>query len=375
MRRPPYTQVAHELIDVHMRDMGECELKAMLYLLRATLGWQRKEATVSLSMISESTGMDKGALCRSMKVLEAKGFVASTKNYSDDGGCSATTYTVIFEDDPLLEGDSPLSGEQDPSLPGGNSIRSKENNSKENNLAEPPEPPPTGTDAHTFRRLWEKRIGRTKPSDRKLITERWGFEQPMSEDDVDAALVRFRTWLHAAPKVNANPLVIFLKNPSAWLRSESASESEAPQRPVESSPPPAIAPAGSNEQVLERDFQGEWNAVVTKAPPVLVWDQRDNPLLREAAGSAEFVQNFAKILSACQALMEKGLPEKTACLNFTYMLRNWRKILNGGCNWMWADFNKSAKKPKSDLDKSIEDLEAYARKKKSEKAAREAGRV
>ena len=125
--KPNYTQIPHALIDIHMKDLSECELKALLFIFRNTIGWQKDLVTVSLAMISERTGMDKGALCRSMKSLEEKGFIQSTRNRTEDGSCSATTYEIAFDDSGVAPEQRGVAGGQQGVLLQSNAIRNIEN--------------------------------------------------------------------------------------------------------------------------------------------------------------------------------------------------------------------------------------------------------
>lgn len=56
---PNHTQTPNELFDIHMTDMGECELKVALAIIRKTLGYHKKSDPISLTQLQKLTGLSR----------------------------------------------------------------------------------------------------------------------------------------------------------------------------------------------------------------------------------------------------------------------------------------------------------------------------
>ena len=56
---PNHTQVPNLLLDEHMRDMSEAELRIMLAVCRKTFGWHKQKDRISLTQLEELTGMSR----------------------------------------------------------------------------------------------------------------------------------------------------------------------------------------------------------------------------------------------------------------------------------------------------------------------------
>lgn len=57
--KPNYTQIPNLLLDVHMKEMGEAELKVCLAIARQTFGWHKQRDRISLTQLMELTGMSR----------------------------------------------------------------------------------------------------------------------------------------------------------------------------------------------------------------------------------------------------------------------------------------------------------------------------
>jgi phage replication O-like protein O len=75
-----YTAIANEIMDNLCRlDLnGQC-WKVTLFIIRKTYGFQKKHDRISLSQISDGTGISVAHVCRSLRILAKKG-VISKKN-------------------------------------------------------------------------------------------------------------------------------------------------------------------------------------------------------------------------------------------------------------------------------------------------------
>lgn len=57
--KPNYTMTPNAFFDVHMRDMGEAELRVTLAVIRKTMGYHKKRDAISYSQIQELTGLSR----------------------------------------------------------------------------------------------------------------------------------------------------------------------------------------------------------------------------------------------------------------------------------------------------------------------------
>lgn len=56
---PNYTQTPNDFFDVHMREMGEAELRVTLAVIRKTMGFHKKSDAISWSQIMDMTGLSR----------------------------------------------------------------------------------------------------------------------------------------------------------------------------------------------------------------------------------------------------------------------------------------------------------------------------
>lgn len=86
-----------------------------------------------------------------------------------------------------------------------------------------------------------------------------------------------------------------------------------------------------------------WNVEVPDGPMVEVWTWDLQHLVDAALQDQRFEANYTKLLEKCNAICGR---EKGNFLTFEWMLKNWAKILNGGCKWVFSeDKGDSAKRP------------------------------
>jgi phage replication O-like protein O len=94
---PNHTQIPNDLFDTMLRDMGYAELKVTLIALRKTLGWQKRSDKISLSQMTELTGLsrnsvlegaqkaeERGTLTRSMSPRRSTTWVVNLVNQTED---------------------------------------------------------------------------------------------------------------------------------------------------------------------------------------------------------------------------------------------------------------------------------------------------
>lgn len=254
MKRPRFTAVPNEFIDLHLPELSSAEVKVALVIMRLTYGWNRDLGTVSLSRLSELTGLAKSTCCEAGKSLVEKGLIKIQSNSSDDGGCSANTYEMDFEETvaPVQNSYNPVLSTERPPFAPPNGIRNKEIQTIQDNKITPLPPPPQRP-AYQANAMGEEFI----PAEEMLA--KWGnypgFKKPrsniqrrdllrlfsqieMTAEDYDLALRGYHGSEWA--RENGYPVYAFAKDPAKWIRDFPDDEY--------STPPPAAGPILTNEQ-------------------------------------------------------------------------------------------------------------------------------
>jgi len=90
---PNYTQTPNDLFDHWLPHLGEAELKVLLVILRKTFGWHRTRDRISLSQLSDITGLDRRNVMKATKKLQEKGLIK--KEVIGDNGSQQTYYELI----------------------------------------------------------------------------------------------------------------------------------------------------------------------------------------------------------------------------------------------------------------------------------------
>jgi phage replication O-like protein O len=72
---PNYTQTPNDFFDTHMADMGECELKVTLAIIRKTLGFHKKHDPISLSQLQTITGLSRQGVIDGVEKALERGIV------------------------------------------------------------------------------------------------------------------------------------------------------------------------------------------------------------------------------------------------------------------------------------------------------------
>lgn len=106
--KPNWTQTPNELLDDHMADMGEAELKVVLAVIRATFGWQKDSDCLSISQLEEMTGLSNRGVIDGTRAAMERGVIDRAK----DG--QTHRYWIVFNDEeptPDELGDDPEGGE------------------------------------------------------------------------------------------------------------------------------------------------------------------------------------------------------------------------------------------------------------------------
>lgn len=72
---PNHTETPNDLFDVYMLDMGECELKVTLAIIRKTLGFHKKSDPISLSQLQQLTGLSRQGASDGVNAAIKRGLV------------------------------------------------------------------------------------------------------------------------------------------------------------------------------------------------------------------------------------------------------------------------------------------------------------
>src|SRR5262245_5804895 len=72
---PNHTQTPNALFDELMRDMKEAELKVTLAICRQTFGWHRKEDELSLTQLSDLTGLSRQSVISGIEAGMRRGII------------------------------------------------------------------------------------------------------------------------------------------------------------------------------------------------------------------------------------------------------------------------------------------------------------
>jgi hypothetical protein len=109
---PNGTIVPDVFFDELAPQLGEAELRVLIYIIRRTFGFKKNSDDISLKQLVEGittkdgrvldrgAGVGKPAAIRAVKSLEEKGVIVKRTNYSRERGDEPNTYTLRFSDTP-----------------------------------------------------------------------------------------------------------------------------------------------------------------------------------------------------------------------------------------------------------------------------------
>lgn len=112
LTRPTTTPLPDEIYDLWAPQLGEAELKVLLYIVRRTLGFRKEADAISLTQFTRGivTGdgrvLDHGCgvknrsnVVRALKSLEGRGLIRATSRRTAAGDQGVTTYALWWEGD------------------------------------------------------------------------------------------------------------------------------------------------------------------------------------------------------------------------------------------------------------------------------------
>ena len=103
---PNYTPVPDDFFDILLPYLSDAELRVLLYLIRRTYGFKKREDAVSLAQIvhgivkrdgerlDHGAGISKAGAVKAIKGLVEKGVILTQRNRSAERGDEATTYIL-----------------------------------------------------------------------------------------------------------------------------------------------------------------------------------------------------------------------------------------------------------------------------------------
>lgn len=91
---PNHTQVPNDLFDEYLAELGEAELRVILAIIRATLGFHRRQLPLSLTTLSKKTGLSRKAVVAAASSLIERGLVSKQIQKG------VNVWTLHWKDDP-----------------------------------------------------------------------------------------------------------------------------------------------------------------------------------------------------------------------------------------------------------------------------------
>lgn len=94
-----YTQMPNSLLDTHMLDMSEAELKVVLVIARCTSGWHKQKDKLSITQLIKKTGLTRQGVVNGIQDGMDRGVIGR----DEDG--MGFLYYLIIDDKPVNEVD------------------------------------------------------------------------------------------------------------------------------------------------------------------------------------------------------------------------------------------------------------------------------
>lgn len=91
---PHYTQISNEFLDKHVPLLTGAEVKVMLVLFRATIGWHQDSEQLSANKIAARTGLTRRGVQLTVRSLEEKRLILVERSANWRGEPNANIYAV-----------------------------------------------------------------------------------------------------------------------------------------------------------------------------------------------------------------------------------------------------------------------------------------
>lgn len=96
---PRYTQVPDLLFDELLPELKCAELRVLLIIMRQTFGWKRDADAISLSQLTDRTGLTRPAVTSATQALEEMGCIIIERRENPDGGRATNVYRLRIRDE------------------------------------------------------------------------------------------------------------------------------------------------------------------------------------------------------------------------------------------------------------------------------------
>lgn len=91
-----HTQLSNDFIDNHMRHLNPAAISVFIVITRKTTGWHKDTDVISLSQITELTGLSRSGTLKAIKELENKGLILVIRSRSEKGYNHTNLYTINY---------------------------------------------------------------------------------------------------------------------------------------------------------------------------------------------------------------------------------------------------------------------------------------
>jgi phage replication O-like protein O len=137
---PNYTQTPNDLFDHWLPHLSESELKVLLVIMRKTFGWHKVRDKISISQLSQFTGMLRETVIKATKSLKDKGVII--RQVIGPIGKQETFYELVVNEDsnnsyPSVQPTRPVGSD----LLGSTDSQKKENTKENNKIVCVDQPP------------------------------------------------------------------------------------------------------------------------------------------------------------------------------------------------------------------------------------------
>lgn len=99
---PNFTQIPNEVFDAYMKKLTPTAFCVLMVIFRKTVGWHKMEDAISLSQLTELTGMCRNTVLKGVNELSGFGYITQEKQ---------TGRTTVYRIELIVVGDSPTSAQ------------------------------------------------------------------------------------------------------------------------------------------------------------------------------------------------------------------------------------------------------------------------
>src|SRR5690349_9198665 len=121
LKRPTTTPVPDEIFDEWLANLGDAELRVLLYIVRRTFGFDKRAGdTISYTQFTDGIAardgraLDRGCgvrnrtnVIKALRTLEGRGIIRRVQRHAPEGDAAVTFYVLWFEGDAARDADDP----------------------------------------------------------------------------------------------------------------------------------------------------------------------------------------------------------------------------------------------------------------------------